>query len=125
MTTISVTSGHTSSGLSVSGGTIVEVFSGGTIVNTTLAGSGTEDVLDGTGSNTTLRSGAVEADLASAFGTIVSSGGEQDVYTSALASGTTVSNGGLQDPRRKRRRDNGAQRRPFVRRRDPLRHRAG
>ena len=73
--TLIVSSGVTSSGLTVLFGGVVEVLSGGVISATVDRGG--EDIVSAGGK---------------AFGTTVSNGSEEDVFGSA--SGTTVSGGG-------------------------------
>ena len=81
------------SGTTLSGG---YQFVYGSASGTVLSSGGFQDILaGGTASSTTVNSGGVQYDYGTASGTTLS--GSQYVFGSAIASGTVVSTGGIQD----------------------------
>jgi len=89
-----VSSGVTSSGVTLSSGDVIDVLSGGISVNTTALSGGLVNVY-GTASSTILMGGrdVVEA-RGSASGTVISSGGIE--YVSGTVSSASVRSGGLE-----------------------------
>jgi autotransporter passenger strand-loop-strand repeat protein len=96
-TSLTVSSGVTSSGLTVTSGSSVDVLSGGTIVSTTVLSSGSVTVeAGGTGSSTVISSGGNELVLGSATGDAVY-GTQLVSAATAVVSNDTVFNGGSVD----------------------------
>lgn len=81
MTTTVVSSGHTSTGITITSGNTLIVLAGGVASNTTVSYGGHAYVSSG----------------GTAFFTVVSSGGAGVVYKGGVASATTVSSGGTQN----------------------------
>jgi autotransporter passenger strand-loop-strand repeat protein len=98
MTTTSVTSGATSTSLTLSNGDFLYVSSAGTATFTTVRNGGTEVVLSGaTTSVTTVSDGGVEImSGGTASFTTVSRGGEEIVSSRGTARFTTVNGGGTE-----------------------------
>jgi autotransporter passenger strand-loop-strand repeat protein len=97
MSTTSVTSGETSTGLDVSGGDTLFVYSGGTVIDTTVNSGGYAVIsLGGNASGTILSGGSQTVYYGgTTTGTIVSSGGFEVVSNGGTTSATTVSSGGF------------------------------
>ncbi len=96
MTTTSVTSGVTSSGLTISSGTLLKVYSSGTTSAITVVSGGVETILNGGKAfTTTAELDGVENISAggSATSTFVSSGGTENVFSGGLTIGTQIGSG--------------------------------
>ena len=89
---IYVSSGVTSSGLVMSGGTI-NVLSGGTTIDTVLNSTGKEYVL-GTASGTTVYTGGSQSVYGVANNTTVNASGWQGIWSGGVANNTTVNSRG-------------------------------
>jgi autotransporter passenger strand-loop-strand repeat protein len=93
MTTIFISSGNVSSGITVTNGNTLEVESGGTASATTVEAGGIEQIdVGGVANGTILSQGAA----ASVYGTDSAAqiGGTEDVFSGGLAFGDTVLGGG-------------------------------
>ena len=89
-TTINISAGVTSSGLTVSSGTNLVVLSGGTISSTTVSSGGTVYISKGgTDSATTLAGGTLNV-YGSDVSATVTSGGLESVYSGGIATGANV-----------------------------------
>jgi len=96
MSYTNVSSGVTSSGITLTSGDVMVVFSGG-VADATKVDSGGYLNVSGIASGTTVNSGGAEYLYSgAAYATIVSSGGAAYVY-SGIASGTSVVGGGSAD----------------------------
>jgi len=80
MTDYSVSSGSTSSGITLSGGDVMTVYNGGIATSTTISNGGSQTISSG----------------GSATSTMVSNGGSQTVSANGSATDTTVYSGGYQ-----------------------------
>ena len=87
---LTVSSGHTSNGLTVLSGGVLTVLSGGTVSGASIAG--TETLSGGTDSGAALSSGGTQTVLAGglAVGDTVSSGASQTLSAGGLANGSVV-----------------------------------
>ncbi len=93
-----VPSGHTFSGIEVPAGITLEVLSGGTTSAITVSGQAAVEQVDlgGLAVGTMLLAGGDQSVDGTASGTVVNSGGEEDVGNDGTTSGTIVNSGGLQ-----------------------------
>jgi autotransporter passenger strand-loop-strand repeat protein len=98
MTTITVSSGQTSVGLSLNFADALNVLAGGTALDTTVnSGGGVND--SGFTSDTRVNSSGVENVVSGgiALDTVVVAGGSQSILTDGVATSSTISSGGIQN----------------------------